>query len=391
MGTLPSSASIYFYAGDFADVLKRYAEGAEQIYATHDEVAKLIHEILDAGVELTVYSFYNPEARDERPLEGLRVVSLGARAYNDAGLLQKAVEDDRSEAIVTHFPSLELLRAVLKKDARSMAVLANSYNRKGLKAWLGRKRLARLLNSPKFELISNHCLPATNHLADFGVDRSRLIAWDVPHRFSPDGAAVKTLKPGPNHTMAYVGAIRADKGVADLIRAAAELKRRGMRLDCSFAGGGDIEEMEALGRELGVSDQLSFVGLIANSEVFKLFSEADIAAVPSHAEYTEGFPLTMFEAIASRTPIVCSDHPMFVPVMKDGVTAAVFPAGNSTKFADAIERVLTRPELYQTLSLNADVSWKSLQGPADWRTMLNRWILEGPESTWIRQNKLEHE
>jgi glycosyltransferase involved in cell wall biosynthesis len=383
-----ASASIYFFAGDFADVLSRHEGGAEQIYATHDEVARLIKGLIEAGIDLTIYSFMTPDVREERPMEGLRIVSLGARSYTDSELLRAAVATDPSEATVAHFPNLELLRAVIATNKRAMAVLANSYNRRGPKAFLGRQRVARLLNSPRFDLVSNHCLPATNHLAKIGVRRDKLIAWDVPHRFRPANVPPRTLVQGKRHGIAYVGAIRADKGVADVIEAAARMKRQGIEVQCSFAGGGDIDEMQKLGRKLGVTDQLSFLGLVPNSEVYDLFRSADIAVVPSHRDYTEGFPLTMFEAIASRTPVVCSDHPMFVPVMKDGVTAAVFPAGNAEGFADALTRVLTDPDLYARLSANAELSWEALKGPADWRTMLTKWILEGRESDWIKSHML---
>ena len=385
------SASIYFFAGDFADVLRRHAAGVEQTYATHDECAKLFKGLLDAGVKLTIYSFVTPEAREERPLEGLRIVSLGARGYADSGLLHDAVAKDKSDAIVAHFPNMELLRAVIGTNCRSMAVLANSYNRRGPKAWLERWRVAKLLNNPRFELVSNHCLPATNHLAGFGVDRSKLIAWDVPHRFDPKDVAPKALASGRSFKVAYAGAIRADKGVADLIRAAAQLKDNGLELECSFAGSGEIEEMQALGGELGVSDLLDFRGLVPNGDVFGLFRDADVVAVPSHKEYTEGFPLTMFEAIGSRTPIVCSDHPMFVPVLKDGVHAALFAGGDASAFADALRRVLTDGGLYASLSANADLTWAALKGPADWRKLLTEWILRGPDSDWIDRHMLVRE
>ena len=383
------SVSIYFYSGDFADVLKRHAAGDEQTYATHDEVAKLCDGILGSGVALTIYSFITPEAREERPLEGLRIISLGARNYNDAGLLRAAVRDDRAEAIVAHFAAIELLRAVKAKDSRAMAVLANSYNRKGPKAALERWRVAGLLNSSRFELVSNHCMPATNHLANIGVDRRKLIPWDVQHRFNPANQHPKKLVPKEAYEVAYAGTIRADKGVADLIRAASELKRKGIELQCLFAGAGEVEEMKALGNQLGIADQLSFLGLVQNSRVFELFRRADLVIVPSHREYPEGFPLTMFEAIASRTPIVCSNHPMFAPAMKNEVTAAVFPWGNSNAFAAAISRVLTDAELYARLSSNADLSWEMLKGPADWRTMLTEWILRGADSDWISSHMLD--
>lgn len=383
------SASIYFFSGDFADVLRRHAAGEEQIYATHDEVAKLCHDTLAAGVALTIHSFITPEAREDRPLDGLRIVSLGARNYNDSGLLRAAVRDDHADAIVAHFAALELLRAVKAKDSRAMAVLANSYNRKGPKAALERWRVAGLLNSPRFELVSNHCLPATAHLARIGVNRRKLIPWDVPHRFTPADRAPKKLERKRAYQVAYAGTIRADKGVADLIRAASELKQKGVELHCLFAGSGDVEEMEALGNQLGVAAQLSFLGLVPNSQVFETFRRADLVAVPSHAEYPEGFPLTMFEGIASRTPIVCTDHPMLAPVMKDEVTAVVSPSGNPKALAAAITRVLNDESLYARLSANADISWEALRGPADWRTMLTEWIVHGKDSGWIGSHKLD--
>jgi glycosyltransferase involved in cell wall biosynthesis len=388
---MSKSASIYFFTGDFADVLKRHDEGMDQIYATHDEVAKLTKDLADDGVELTIYSFMTNGAREDRPVDGLRIVSLGATRFDQGDLLRKAVAQDRSKTIVAHFPSISLLRSVIaSRNNRAMAVLANSYRTKGIGAWIERKQVGRLLNNPRWELVSDHCIPAASQLASMGVPSERLIPWNIPLRFHPKDSPTKTLRSAGQFKAAYAGGIRANKGVADLIRAVAELNCRGLIVHCSLAGGGEIEQMKALGEKLGISDQLSFLGLLPNSEVFELFRTADVVAVPSQPDCTEGFPLTMFEAIASRTPIVCSAHPMFVPVMKDGDTAAVFPPGKPKAFADAMQRVLTDPELYARLSRNADASWAALEGPADWRTMIREYILNGASSPWLAQHTLDH-
>jgi glycosyltransferase involved in cell wall biosynthesis len=384
-----TSASLYFFAGDFADVLKRYENGADQIYATHDEVAKLIEDLLAAGVRLTVYSFVTPEAREDTPRDGLRIVSLGARNFAEVDLLSAAVARDGSDVIVAHFAPAQLLRAVIARGRRSMAVLANSYNGRGLKAVLERRRISSLLNNPRFELVSNHCMPATQHLAALGVMRNKLIAWDVPHRFDPNDVEPKWLPQGRPLKAAYAGTINEDKGVGDLIRAVAALREQGVELECSLAGGGDIDAMIALAAQLGVRDLVAFRGLVPNRDVFAMFRDADVVVVPSRSEYPEGFPLTMFEAVGSRTPIVCSDHPMFRAVMKDGLHAAMFRAGSSGAFADAIRRVVTDADLYSRLSRNAQLSSAALEGPADWRTMLREWILNGSESQWILEHKLD--
>jgi glycosyltransferase involved in cell wall biosynthesis len=383
-----SSVSIYFFAGDFADVLNRYREGREQIYQTHNQVARLVCDLMAANQRVNIYSFVTPERRDQQISDGCRIVSLGARNYAAKGLLGNAVAADHSDAIVAHIPNPELLRATIATKSRLMAVLANSYNRRGIRSTLYKWRVVSLLNNPRFELVSNHCLPATEHLEQIGVKRDKLIAWDIAHSFEPGLLAAKELTSRKRFEIVYVGAIIYDKGVADLISAIALLRNEGFELHCSLAGLGDIDAMQSLGESLGVSDLLSFLRIIGNNEVFKMMTQADLVVVPSRTEYTEGFPLTMFEAIASRTPIVCSDHPMFRPVMIDGRNAAVFPAGNSQAFAVAMRRTLTDPALYSTLSANATLTWAALKGPADWRTMIFKWVTEGRSSPWIRDHML---
>jgi glycosyltransferase involved in cell wall biosynthesis len=382
------NVSIYFFAGDFADVLRRHEEGRQQIYQTHDEVARLAHELLAAGYRVNFYSFMTSEHRVEQPLDRFHFISLGAKEFSDKSLLSAAVAADDADAIIAHFPNLELLRAIIATKARSMAILANSYNRTGLRSVFGKWRVLSLLNNPRFELVSNHCLPATEHLARIGVKREKLIAWDTPHPFNPDSRESKGLVPRARFEAVYAGSIIEGKGIVELIRALGLLREQGIELHCSLAGLGEIDAMGALGATHGVSDLLSFVGLIGNTEVFRKMAAADLVVVPSRTEYAEGFPLTMFEAIASRTPIVCSDHPMFRPVMNDGHNASVFRAGDYRALAAAIQRTLMNPMLYAALSANAPETWAALRGPADWRTMIFKWVVEGRSSSWIKEHML---
>jgi glycosyltransferase involved in cell wall biosynthesis len=384
-----TSVSIYLFAGDFADVLRRYGEGTQQIYQTHDEVARLIHDLLGMGQRLNIYSFITPERCEERPIEGLRIINLGAKDYSARSLLKAAVTEDDADAIVAQFPNVELLRAVSTKRRRAMAVLASSYNSWRVRSLLERRRLVALLNNPAFELVSNHCLPATQHLARIGVKPEKLIPWDVPHPFDPASWEPKKLSSRRPFKAIYVGSIMEGKGVPELIRAIALIRRdKGMEVHCTLAGLGDVSKMQAVGRKLGVADLLAFVGLIGNTDVFKMMVAADLVIVPSRTGYPEGFPLTMFEAIASRTPIVCSDHPVFRPVIADGRNASVFSAGDYRSLAAAIQRTLDDPALYAELSSNAKLTWEALKGPADWRTMIVKWVMEGPSSPWIRDHLL---
>jgi glycosyltransferase involved in cell wall biosynthesis len=380
------SASIYFFAGDFADVVRRHAEGAPQVYGTHDEVARLIEDLLERSIELTVHSFCSPLKKVEQPLPGLTVKSLGAKRYDDDRMLVEAVAEDRSEALIPHFPNISLLNAVTATAKRSAAFMATSFFRQGPRSWLRRRRTIAALNRGKFELISNHCLPSTEHLADLGVARSRLIPWDVPHLFSPQDTSPKFEPPQSALKVFYAGSISEEKGVGDVVRA---IPRIAADVRFTFAGNGELEAMRALAKLLGVEARANFIGSIPNPDVFKRFQEADVLIVPSRREFQEGFPLTLFEAVASHTPIVCSDHPIFKWAMTDGVNAILFRAGDTVDLARAVDRLASDPDLYLRLSRAAEQTWESLRGPADWRRLIVEWVTEGPDSPWIQRHMLD--
>lgn len=382
------SVSIYFPAGDFVDVLRRFDEGREQTYQTHNEVARLIYDLLEQNLRVNVFSYVTPERREERVTKSLRIVNLGAVDFSVKNLLGAAVAENEADAIVAHFPNPELLRAAARSKSRSIAVLASSYNRRGIRPTLARWRIASMLNDPRFELVSNHCLPATKHLANMGVDCQKLIAWDISHPFDPESRKPKALGASRPFEAIYAGSITEAKGVTDLIRAVALLRGMGIELRCSLAGLGEIDAMQALAQTLGVSDLVTFLRLIGNAEVFSRMAAADLVVVPSRTESPEGLPLALFEAIASRTPIVCSNHPMFREVLVDGRNASVFLAGNHQSLAEAIGRTLTEQDRYATLSKNALLTWAALKGPADWRTMIFKWVVEGRSSPWIRDHML---
>jgi hypothetical protein len=86
--------SFYFFAGDFADVLHRYERQEQQIYQTHNELARMVHDLLNAGHRINLFSFITKNRSEEFPLKGLKIVSLGAANYSTPSLLKSAVEKD---------------------------------------------------------------------------------------------------------------------------------------------------------------------------------------------------------------------------------------------------------------------------------------------------------
>ncbi|NJC04508.1 glycosyltransferase involved in cell wall biosynthesis [Sphingomonas kaistensis] len=374
--------NFYFFAGDFVEAIRRYREGEAQVYATHNEVARLLLDLAAEKLDIRVFSFITPTQKSSSPAEGLTVTDLGASKYSDPHAVQ-AFHHYPADTSILHMPDPKLLHAGASDRSRGFPILANSYNRRGIRASLERRRIASVLNNPKFRFVSNHCPPATEHLANLGVDRRKLVAWNIPVSTSLATASAKSTGGQDEIHLAYAGSVNEEKGVGDLIGAVARLVDKGVNVRCSIAGNGTIDHYRDLAKQKGIADRLDFLGLVSNDQVRTLFSSADVIVVPSRRVYTEGFPLVLIEAIASRTPIVCSDHPMFVPIMRDGVTASVAANANPRSLAAAIRRTVSDTLLYATLSRNADISWADLQATADWRTMIFDWVTQGDEAPYL--------
>ena len=101
-------------------------------------------------------------------------------------------------------------------------------------------------------------------------------------------------------TLITVGAVNFRvKGQADVLRAIAALKRRGMQVRYELIGGGDDSRLRALARSLDIEDQICFRGIIPHGQVFELLQDADVYVQPSR---TEGLPRSVVEAMACALP-----------------------------------------------------------------------------------------
>jgi len=136
----------------------------------------------------------------------------------------------------------------------------------------------------------------------------------------------------------YVGNLNYTKGIDVLIRAMALLPNvRTVHL--TIVGNGRIRsELERLGGELGLQDNIRFVGGVPHAEVIKWMARSDLLIVPSR---TEGFGIVAIEAMAAGLPVVASD----VGGLRETVqpeTGILCEPNNAKALAEAIRRALER-------------------------------------------------
>lgn len=168
---------------------------------------------------------------------------------------------------------------------------------------------------------------------------------------TPFGVDVEKFRPvgqernGDELVIGTVKALRTVYGIDILIRAFARVKSalQGKRVKLIIAGeGAEKNNLEALCDELGVRENVEFVGRIPNAEVPQFISRMDVFVALSR---NESFGVAALEAMACEVPVVVSDADGFCEVVPDAVTGYVVPRGDDAAAAEKIIHLLQNPQL----------------------------------------------
>ncbi|WP_216599930.1 glycosyltransferase family 4 protein [Sphingomonas sp. AP4-R1] len=372
--------TIVQYAGDYREAFERFASGGKATYQAQRYSVDFVGSLAARLEQVSVVCALGDTPSDVVLANGVRAVNVGLGEPLDVDRLLQAVAATRPDRLCIVTPVAGLIRWGIAQRLPMLLTLADSFKTAGLREKLRAWRLARLLAHDRVEWIGNHGLNACLSLLSIGASPRKVIPWDWPPSFNPHDRAAKARAAGPARIV-YVGAIEEAKGVGDVLEAVALLRGEGVAAEATFYGAVKAPDLPAMAERLGLGGVVRFAGLVANEDVPGIMAAADYVVVPSRHEYPEGLPLTIYEALASRTPLVASDHPMFRGALVDGRSARIFAAGSPRALADALAGLERAPALYAALSEGGAAAWDALQLPVTWGALVEHW-LEG-EAGWL--------
>lgn len=150
-------------------------------------------------------------------------------------------------------------------------------------------------------------------------------------------------------TVVYTGSLFPGKGVDMLIKCANKLKNIYF-----IIVGGSPQEVRELKRVVRFGNVV-FTGHIQPEMVSIYQAAADILALPN----TKGSiiddvtsPLKLFEYLASEKPIVATDIPSILEILKHNYNALISPEGDDSKMAENIQILIDDPNLAKSLVQN---------------------------------------
>jgi len=151
-----------------------------------------------------------------------------------------------------------------------------------------------------------------------------------------------------------LGRLVEKKGVDDLLRAVALLAKAGVAVDLDIAGDGPLrEQLEALARELGVLDQVTFIGSLDHTAVAAWLRSLDVFALACKADANgdmDGIPVVLMEAMSQRVPVVSTRLSGIPELVVHRETGLLGEPADPQGLADALQLLLRDHDLRQRLA-----------------------------------------
>ena len=285
--------------------------------------------------------------------------------------LDRVVREARPDVVIARDLPLcpTAIRAARKAGAAVVFDMAENYPERlrDIRA-IGRQRGWDFLvrNPAAAEAVERWCLPRVDRvLAVVEESAGRVVRMGVPAARvavvsnTPPAARARETPPreprgaGEPLGLVYLGLMEVPRGLADLLRAVALLRGRGVEVRLRLIGRGrDLPVLQALAGELGLEPPwVEFAGWVpGHADALARVAAADVAVMPHHA--TEAWNTTIsnktFDFMAAGLPVVSSDAAPAARILRETGAGVVVPSRDPAALAAAIER-LRDPALREAL------------------------------------------
>jgi colanic acid/amylovoran biosynthesis glycosyltransferase len=187
-------------------------------------------------------------------------------------------------------------------------------------------------------------LPVSDHW------RRRLISLGCPaERIAVHGMGVdcrrfafarRERRTGEPLRLVSVARLIERKGIANGIRALAELVKRGVDAEYTIVGDGPLSGVLVhLARELGLTERVHLIDSVSHGAVAAILARSHVMVAPSVTASDgdmEGLPVAIMEAMASGLPVVSTMHSGIPELVDDGVTGYLVPEGDVNALAERL-------------------------------------------------------
>jgi len=154
----------------------------------------------------------------------------------------------------------------------------------------------------------------------------------------------------------YVGAINKRKNLLLLLKALSNLKKRGIELSLTIAGGSKekkyLKKIFSFIHNNNLRQNINLLGWISNSEVRNLLYHHDFMILPSSQET---LPVSIIESLSMGTPVIATNVGGIPEMIENGKNGFLFEPNNLGQLENLLKKIYSNMSnvQYQSLSESA--------------------------------------
>lgn len=372
---------LFVQHGDYEEAYRRLTAGGDETYRDQRFSVQFVAELAKSAAVCTVCLRH--ESCWVELSQNLYTFAMSKDELKPASI-SKLFDDFEPSHLILRTPHIGFLEEAASRRIPTLPLFADIFQRDGIKSFYRNWRLKRALQKSGVKCIANHNKNASESLVSvLKLPADRVVPWDWS-KISVTRDAKDSVSDRYQPSAFYAGSLTEDKGVGDSIRALGQLHKKGIKMTMVFAGPGDPNAYEAEAHQLGVDQYCKFLGVVPNEQVQQEMARSDFVLVPSRHTYPEGLPNTIYEALASRSVLVMSDHPSFVRRLEPDSECLIFQAGNSLDLSNCLARAIEDLDLYRTISHSSERALGKLYFGVDWSKLILE-FLEDPRDKkhWV--------
>ena len=172
-----------------------------------------------------------------------------------------------------------------------------------------------------------------------------------------NGIDTKKFRPGKKSMLdtnkpvvLFCGRLYALKGIKTIIDSMSLVLQK-HDVFFAFSGSGDKKQWEQLIQQKNIpKENYCFLNYVPYEKIHELYQSADIFILPS---FTESFPLTVLEAMASGLPVIATNIGGIPEMINHGKNGLLIEAGNHKQLAKNIIALLENKKLAKSLGSKA--------------------------------------
>ncbi len=359
--------------GDYGDAYRRFQNGGSETYRDQRRSVCYVASLVSDHEVITVAACDRVHTEELAP--GLKSIGVPQGLVWDRRQLWPLLDRLKPDLVICRYPNWVALAWAATNRVPTLPVFADTFTNKGVPNRVRNWRLKRVLSRCPKPCVANHSLSASQSLRFIGLSPEEIVPWEF-RRLEVIGEAKDAPRSDQPFRLIFAGALIESKGVGDCIEAVAIARAAHIQVELTIAGPGEVDKWAAFARRQGVEACIRVVGVIPAEQVPMSMRDRDAVIVPSRHDYAEGLPNTVFEALASRSPLVASDHPAFARRLRHGVDSLLFKAGDPRDLAEQIGRLTRDPGLYARLSKESAGALAGLYIGIEWTELVAKFVAD---------------